>query len=441
MRRVLMVSPHFPPDTSAGTHRVRLLAPHLPAWGWDPTVVTAAESGYEGRLDPDLAALVPEWLRVVRAPIVPVELTRAIGLGDLGLRAFLGLLKTCHRLLTRERFDALFITIYPTYPAAMGRILKRRHHVPFVLDYQDPWVGAWGSVVGGGKDGVPDFKSRMTRAIALRLEPGVVRAADGITAVSARTYEDVLRRIPGASPRACAAIPIGFDDADLAHLQAAPRPNRWFDRGDGRVHVCYVGTLLPTGHEVLRAVFGGLARLRDRSPESFARLQLHFLGTSNLRQADAPGRVLPIAREMGVDAVVTEEPARLDYLDALNVQVQAQAILLIGSMEPHYTASKVFPALLAGRPLLAVYHAASSVVHILDGRAATDVFTFSSDDPSRLVPGIAEAWQRLIDRAATGGDGPDPISGDDRRIRQWSAKVLAGELARVFDTVAAEVAS
>lgn len=438
MRRVLMVSPHFPPDTSAGTHRVRLLAPHLPAHGWDPTVVTVAESGYEGRLDPDLAALVPEWLRVVRVPIVPAERTRAIGLGDLGLRAFVGLFKASKRLLGRERFDALFITIYPTYPAAMGPMLKRRHRVPFVLDYQDPWVGAWGSIVGGGKDGVPDTKSRLTRAIALRLEPHVVRAADGITAVSARTYEDVLRRIPDAHPRVCAAIPIGFDEADIAHLQAVPRSNRWFDATDGRVHVCYVGTLLPTGHEVLRAVFGGLALLRDRHPEAFARLQLHFLGTSNQRQPDAPGRVLPIAREMGVDAVVREEPARLDYLDALNVQVQAQAILLLGSMEPHYTASKVFPALLAGRPLLAVYHAASSVVQILEGRAATDVLTFGTDDPSRLMPGIAEAWQRLIDRAVSGSDSTDPVSGDDRRIRQWSAPVLAGELARVFDTVAAK---
>ena len=30
MRRVLMISPHYPPDSTAATHRVRLLAPHLP---------------------------------------------------------------------------------------------------------------------------------------------------------------------------------------------------------------------------------------------------------------------------------------------------------------------------------------------------------------------------------------------------------------------------
>lgn len=436
MRRVLMVSPHFPPDTSAGTHRVRLLAPHLPRWGWEPTVVTVEPSAYEGRLDPDLAALVPASLRVVRVPALAARLTRQIGLGDLGLRSAHGLFHACRRLLSSEAFDALFITVYPTYPAALGPMLKRRFSVPFVLDYQDPWVGAWGRDVGPGHGGTPDLKSRLTRSIALRMEPWVARAADAITAVSAGTYEDVLRRLPGLRPRTCAAIPIGFEAGDMARLRAAPRANRWFNREDGLVHVCYVGTLLPTGREVLRAVFAGLARVRDTQPEVFARLRLHFLGTSNQRErteGDGPAivhRVRPIAEEMGVASVVAEVPARLDYLDALNVQTQAHAILLMGSTEPHYTASKVFPALLSGRPILAVYHARSSVVDILAGRPATDVLTFGPADPADLVPRIAAAFVTLAGCA----DAP-AAAADHARIAPWSAETLAGQLARVLDRV------
>ena len=123
MKRVLMVSPHFPPDTSAGAHRVRLLAPHLAACGWEPTVLTVDPSFYEGRLDPDLAALVPESLRVVRVPAFPVESTRRIGLGDLGLRSIFGLWKSCRRLIRCVSFDARFITMYPTYPALLGPML------------------------------------------------------------------------------------------------------------------------------------------------------------------------------------------------------------------------------------------------------------------------------------------------------------------------------
>ena len=186
MRRVLMVSPHFPPDTNAATHRVRLLAPHLPARGWEPTVVAVDPRDYEGRLDPALADLVPPSLRVVHARAWPASLTRRLGIGDLGLRAFTGLLGTCAGLLRRERFDALFVTIYPAYPALLGPWLKRRFGVPFVLDYQDPWVGAWGETVGGGAGGRPDLKSRLSRALAMRLEPMALRASDEIGRASCR---------------------------------------------------------------------------------------------------------------------------------------------------------------------------------------------------------------------------------------------------------------
>src|SRR5438067_2588507 len=178
MRRLLMISPHFPPDSSAGTHRVRLLAPHLETYGWTPTVLTVAAEDYESRLDPELAALVPASLEVVRSRALPARLTRRLGIGDLGLRALPGLRRTAWDLLRRRRFDAVFITIYPTYPAMLGPMIKRRFKMPFVLDYQDPWVSAWGKDVGGGVGGAVDAKSRSTRAMAERLEPRVLRAAD-----------------------------------------------------------------------------------------------------------------------------------------------------------------------------------------------------------------------------------------------------------------------
>src|SRR5262249_40268565 len=104
VRRLLMISPHFPPDSSAATHRVRLLAPHLPDCGWEPTVLTVDEQDYEGRLDQELAALIPQSLRVVRTRALSPRLTRAVGLGDLGLRALPGLRRAAWELIQRDRF-------------------------------------------------------------------------------------------------------------------------------------------------------------------------------------------------------------------------------------------------------------------------------------------------------------------------------------------------
>jgi glycosyltransferase involved in cell wall biosynthesis len=429
MRQVLMIAPHFPPDSTAGTHRVRLLAPHLPASGWKPTVLTVDPRDYEGLLDPALGASVPAEVRVIRARAWPAAISRHLGVGDLGLRAFEGLWRTAARLLATERFDALFVTIYPTYPALLGPLLKRRFHVPFVLDYQDPWVGEWGRSVGPA-NGRPDFKSRASRAAAARLEPIALRAADAVTAVSRTTYEQALARTPAARPRTTEELPIGWDDRDLDFIDSG---RAWFT-ADGLVHLSYVGTLLPTGIETLRAVMAALARVRTGDPAA-RRLRLHFFGTSNQRDLDAPARVMPIAAEYGVADVVTEHAPRLDYFDALRVLRDSSAVLLLGSGERHYTPSKVFPALAARRPVLAVLHAASSATGLLwhYGRVpAIRLVTYDGDQgPMARIDEIACHFRELL---ATPAYRPDCV--DDEVLAEASAPVLARRLAGVFDRLA-----
>jgi len=434
MRRVLMVTPHFPPDSSAASHRVRLLAPHLPKAGWEPTIVTVDPSGYEGRLDRGLQALVPSSLEIVRAPVWPVKATRRLGIGDLGLRALTGLGRVCRQLLAGARFDALFITVYPVYPALLGPRLKRQFHVPFVLDYQDPWVGEWGRSVGGGADGSPDLKSRISRQLGVWLEPHVVADADALVAVSQRTLDGIVRRIPAAAEVPQRVVPIGYEPEDFVTLLRQPIAAP-FDPADGDVHLCYVGTLLPTGVDTLRLLLRGLARARDLEAAG-RRLRMHFFGTSNQSTADRD-RVLPIAQECGVADVVTERPGRIDYMDALGVMTRATAILLLGNSEPHYTASKLYPALLARRPLLALYHSESSVVSIL-GTAAREpsvrVVTYESDriaSPKRID--IVARHLCAIARS------PEYRAADVDLAwaRKFSAAQLSATLAGLLDRVAA----
>jgi hypothetical protein len=434
MRRVLMVSPHFPPDSSAASHRVRLLAPHLEDAGWSPTVVTLARSAYEGRLDPDLEALVPEAVRVVRADAWPAGVTRRMGIGDLGLRAFTGLRRTCRALLAGERFDALFITVYPVYPALLGASLKSAYGVPFVLDYQDPWVGAWGQSVGGGPGGRADWKSRASRRLGTWLEPKAVKAADALVAVSQGTIDGIVERIPAAARIPHGVIPLGFEPQDFASLRAGRPRAPHFDASDGLVHLCYVGTLLPTGFGTLRLLLRALERARREDPAA-ARLRLHFFGTSNQSQS-AEHRVLPIAHECGVAAAVSEVPGRLDYLDALSVLTHASAVLLLGSSERHYTASKLYPALLSQRPILALFHEESSVVPILRAAGAEPsvrMLTYGDGAPDEAL--VARTACQLRALAAADLSGIADVSLD--RVGDMSARRLAAQLGAIFDRVAA----
>jgi glycosyltransferase involved in cell wall biosynthesis len=430
-----MVSPHFPPDGGAATHRVRLLAPHLEQYGWVPTVLTVDRSANEGRQDPDLEAMVPSDLRVVRASVWRASRTRRLGIGDLGLRAFTGLYREAARLLATEKYDALFITIFPAYPALLGPLLKSRFRIPFILDYQDPWVSAWGKDVGGGRNGSVDLRSRITRLAARALEPLALRSADAITAVSAGTYELIRHRVPAVNRIPCRAIPIGGDAADFSRVRSSPRANVYFDASDGNFHICYVGTLLPLGFETLRALFSGLAMLRTSAPEAYQRIRIHFFGTSNQTSGTPDARVLPVAHESGVEDRVSEHPLRVDYLTALTVQVEASAILLMGSSEPHYTASKLYPALLSGRPILAVYHSESSVTDVMNKITAgpgARLISYSGRDPvGNHVAEIADALETLVEHPFHRA-----IEWPSTEVDKFSARSLAGELAQVLDLVA-----
>lgn len=432
-RRVLMVSPHFPPDSSAASHRVRLLAPYLRDYGWEPTIVTVRPDDYEARLDAALFATVPEFLDIVRVSAWSSGWTRRVGFGDLGIRAFHALWRKCRELMRQRRYDCLFITIFPAYPALLGPLLKRETGVSFVLDYQDPWVGAWGLSAGPAAGGAPDLKSRVSRWMATKLEPMAVRAADAITAVSESTYRDVQDRNTSAMSRPCAEIPLGGERRDFDHLREAARRNVFFNGEDGSFHLSYVGTLLPKGFETLRAFLSAVAALKQREPDTYRRLRVHFFGTSNQSVGAPCPRVLPEAKHLGVDDVVDEIPSRIDYLDALTVLTHSCAVLLMGSSERHYTASKLYPALLAHRPLLALYHDESSVVPIVRRASPAPwgrLVTYDDEHPaSSRVERIYDELQASIVMPP-----PDPGLLDLDIVQEFSARAMAGRLAEVLDS-------
>jgi len=433
VRNVLLITPHFPPDASAGAHRVRLLAPYLTMYGWEPTVLTCQPDAYEGQVDYPLLDFVPSSLRVIRTPAWSPRVTRRFGVGDLGLRSFLGLWREAARLCARERVDAVFVTIFPAYTAMIGPLLVRRFGVPFVLDYQDPWVNAWGADVGGGVGGAVDVKSRLSRHLAEWLEPHAVRAASAITAVSAGTYEPVLRRHPEIRP-VTDAIPLGAEPLDFTHDRPAAVALP-FDPTDGRIHLCYTGTVLPLGQETLRALLTALCRVRDSRSDLYARVRVHFIGTSNQHRETAEQRVMPVARALGVADIVDEHPARLPYSTIVHVQRAASILLALGSSEPHYTASKIFPLVLARRPLLAVFHESSSVrdvIQTLGAIPSMSLVTYSNEERAESkVDVIHDQLVRLIEGVANDG-----FAAPDRdRLQQYFARTLAGRLARVLDQV------
>ncbi|MGC8534740.1 MAG: glycosyltransferase [Rhizomicrobium sp.] len=421
MGKVLLVSLEFPPSSVASVHRARHLAKYLPRFGWHPVVLMVDERLQKEAVDYPLAELVPEDLEILRIGALPLSPLRRLGIGDISLRAYFHLRASLARLLAERHFDVVFMTGPPYYQMMLTGWIKRRFHLPVVLDFQDPWV----SHVGGLE---PIWsKAGVTHGLAVLLEPRAVRSAAFITSVSDRQNEEMAARYPWLDGTRMAGIPIGGDPDDFRQLARAEG-----SQVSREVTVSFVGTVTPRALKVHEVVLQGLGQLRAEQPEVGSRLRLRFVGTSN--QPDGKlHSIRDLALGLGLADVVREEPARVPFLEALRLMANSDALLLIGSDEPHYTASKIYPALMAGRPFLSVFHALSSAHAILAHAGGGIALSFK--DPASLATlhkQIARAFAELVTKHGDLG------VVDPKAYAPFTAAAVSERYAKIFDRVKAE---
>lgn len=421
-RTVLIVSPHFPPSSLAGVHRARLIAKRLPEHGWRPIVVRVDERHYTEPGDPDLAALVPVELEQVRTGALPASLCRLFGVGDIGIRAYLYLRRVIDRLIETERPDVVFITGAPFYPLLLAARV-RRCGVPVVLDFQDPWVSAQGATAK------PGSREWLAHRLAVVLEPVAVRSASFVTSVSDIQNDEMAARYNWLDRGRMSAIPIGGDPEDFTALRAGPIDAEAL-LDPAFINFSYVGAFMPRTPPLARRLFSAVAQVRREAPDLAARLRLNFFGTSNQPGGAGLPLVLPFAEAAGVADLVREQARRLPYLQALSVLANSNAILLIGSDEPHYTASKIYPALLSGRPYLSLFHRSSSAHRLLEEAGGGRAIAFA--DPEELdgaIPAIADGLRTLA-------TAPESFAkARSTTIEPLLAHGIAGQFAKVFDQV------
>ena len=422
-RSVVIVSPYYLPSSQAGVHRTRHLAKHLPAAGWSPIVLCVDEAFQREGVDPSLLCLTAPATELIKVSAVPIWATRPFGLGDISLRAWLQLRGQLVELFQSRLISAVLITSAPYYTLMLSRMIKRRFGIPVVLDFQDPWVSAWGAKQARWS------KAGLSHQLATVLEPHAVRNADFITSVSEAQNEEMAERYPWLDRSRMAAIPIGGDPADFDYAALPTSPPKCIDQ-DGLLELSYVGSYWPAAAAPFRAFLKGVARMRAMDPELAKRLRLNFVGT-NLSKNDKSHQIRSIAEAEGVSDCVRELPKRVPYLDALGVMGRSDGLLLIGSDEPHYTASKIYPALMSGRPYLSLFHKSSSAHAILSAAGGGIALAFSNADELKLleIP-IAEALRKIaLTPQAVGNANPAAYA-------PYEARNIAAKYADIFARVA-----
>ena len=126
LRRLLIVSPHYPPVDVVDMHRVRASSRYYEDHGWSPTIL-AVRPEDSGRLtDPRLVEMASERTPVVRTGAFPESTARRFGFSAIGFRAYRQMLKTGDQLIRDWKPDLAFFSTTAFPLMALGASWRKR---------------------------------------------------------------------------------------------------------------------------------------------------------------------------------------------------------------------------------------------------------------------------------------------------------------------------
>lgn len=393
MKKLLIISPSFPPVNAADMQRVRQSLPYFESMGWKPTVVAVDPSRIEMAQDEVLLKTIPEGSDIQHVNAFPAAITRKFGLGNLGIRSLWYYYKWGKKNLRRNSYDLVYFSTTMFTVIVLGRIWKKKYGIPFVVDMQDPWRNDYYLKF---KPSERPKKFWFDYALNKHFEAWTMPHADGLISVAPGYIETLKERYSVLAGIPSLTLTFGASDIDFKVLDSVNIPNRFFSKGEN-INIVYVGVTPPPMAYTIRALFKSVSDNRNNDGQ-FKKIRFFFLGTSYAPRHLAVETVMPLAKEYGIKDIVFEEVVRLPYFETLTIIKDADFAIIPGTRDSDYTASKLFPYILAKINILAVFHKNSSVSKIIDSLNAGDYITFTEESVDELSLKITPKLREILNR-------------------------------------------
>ncbi|MEZ2334125.1 glycosyltransferase [Mucilaginibacter sp. RCC_168] len=422
MKNLLIISPYFPPVNAADMQRVRMSLPYFASNGWSVEVVMVDEHYTDIQIDPLLLQSIPSDIKIHKVKALNKRWTSKLGLGSIALRSLWFYRHKVNRLLKDGKFDLIYFSTTQFPVCILGAYWKKKFGIPYVIDMQDPWHSDYYQDKPRAQQ--PSkywFSYRLNKF----LEPIAIKNADGVISVSEGYIDDLKSRYPVIKNIPSAVITFGAFEPDLSI--ARENQTRFANLLDVRfINIVYTGRGGTDMHQAIIPVFEALKKgLSDRENTFYSRLKFYFIGTSYAPAGEGKPSILPLAQQYGVADHVVEITDRLSYYHTLLTLQQANGLFILGSDNPQYTASKIYPYLLTQKPLLAVFNKKSSAIPILREYGVKHVYDYES------VTGINinDFFSQLNNHD------PEPALYDQKAIKKYSAKQMTVNQCRLFNQV------
>ena len=416
MKRVLFLAYLFPPIANSGTQRPLKFVKFLVEHGWDPIVLTAADtSGHP--VDPHLLDEVPAGVRIIRVPMLNEWLGRSItsmfGGGALAKRIGEGVqwrmqnrrrspdLYACWqpmveraamRVFNEIGFDAIFATGFPWTSMMAARAIAARTGRPLVVDFRDLWSGETMS-----RD------ERPPQDVEKQQEQLVLAAADAVVTTSDTMTRWFTSAYPSVDAAKFVTIRNGFDPADM-DAPAAPR-------SDDKFRIVYTGVWKNEYNPA--ALYDSLDWIRRSTPQLLDRVEVIAAGF-------APGE----AERRNLGAYI-REIGRVPHHEAVALMKSAD-LLFFAHSDPTRQASipgKLYEYLASGRPLMALADPEKETGRIV--RKVGGGIAVSPEDPGLLYHALIDACSGRLQMPPRNADA----------LRAFERRQLAARLAAVLNEV------
>jgi glycosyltransferase involved in cell wall biosynthesis len=244
LKRVLIITYHWPPSGGITVLRCLKIAKYLRAFGWEPVILTAENAAYQ-HLDFSNSLDIPDGIEILKVPILePINAFKVLSgrkqntpvqnitansskkktfIDKLGMwirgnffipdARFLWIKPSVSYLTTylqKHPVDAIFTDGPPHTNTVIGLQVAKKFNIPWIADFQDPWtqVDYYTELYIGKR---ADRKHK-------QLEKAVFDTAQQITIASPTWKTD----LEGIGAKNVEVLYYGYDEADFKEFKTIP---------------------------------------------------------------------------------------------------------------------------------------------------------------------------------------------------------------------------
>lgn len=426
MKRILIISPHFPPVNAPDMQRVRMSLPYYKGLGWEPVVLCVDDQFVSGYKDSLLNETVPSDIEVHKLNAWPEKMTRRLGIGSLSIRSYYQFKKAGNKLLSERKFDLVFFSTTLFHVCALGPHWQKKFGVPFVMDMHDPWRNDF--FLSKPKSQRPP-KFWLNYLLHKKLEAYTMPHAAGLMSVSQAYIDNLKKRYKALRNKPSLLLPFGLSNKDfqlVKQLSISPEIIN-----GSKISVVYMGAINNFFLPLIRAFFLAFKKaVANQDAYHF-----YFIGT-NYAPAVNKKSVEKIGKELSLEHLITEVPQRIPYFSALSTLLHADILFIPGSSDADYNASKVYNNIFSGKPIFSIFNENSLVKEAINETAAGVVVGIrESDTQETLVQKIEEAMPHFAQLHQK------KVELKPERLKKYLATSMVEQQTRFFANVLSQYAA